>query len=300
MTVFFDKEETHRLCEELGVSHTPAARLAAGDTVDSLISRFGLPVVLKPRRSFWADTGKAREDVMIAVDREQLASALANIGDRTRYLVEGYFSGNGTGVSVLCDNGTVLQAFQHRRLREGWGGCSSYRISEAVHPELRQAVERICQRTAHTGVCMFEFRVNPETGKWILLEINARFWGSMALPLALGLDYPSWLHELMVTGRRVEPQAYRAGVRSRNLLLDANNLRKRLMQGGFSGLGNWLVEAMDFLVQPLRWATGRETPDSLALDDPAPAVREIWSVFRRPTRPTAEPATPAGIETSIS
>lgn len=283
MQMFFDKEQTHGLCDDLGIPHVPWARLAPADTAESLIARFGLPLVLKPRRSFWGDTGRAREIVEIVDDRRHLEHCLATIPDRSRYLVEGYFEGSGTGVSVLSSNGTILQAFQHRRLREGRGGCSSYRISEAVNPGLRQAAERICFRTKHTGVCMFEIRVNRKTGKWVLIEINARFWGSLPLPLALGLDFPNRLHDLLVHGRSSDGEAYPAGIRSRNLLLDANNLLKRLRRDRLAGFGRWLADAAGFAAQPLRWLTGGEKIDSFAADDMVPALREIGSVLRRMT-----------------
>ena len=61
-------------------------------------------------------------------------SVLVSLTDRSRYLVESYFEGSGVGVSVLAHEGEILQIFQHRRLREGKGGNSSYRISETVNP----------------------------------------------------------------------------------------------------------------------------------------------------------------------
>ncbi len=284
ISVFFDKEQTHQMCDELDVAHTAFKRLAETDTSDSLISRFGLPLVMKPRRSFWTDKLKAREDVVIAVSREEVRETLESIPDRSRFLVESYFTGDGTGVSILCRNGKVLQAFQHRRLREGWGGCSSYRISEKVNEELGKAVEKISARTDLTGVCMFEFRVNRSTGAWILVEVNARFWGSMQLPLAIGMDFPNWLHELMVHDRVPPTFHYADSVRSRNVLLDANNLLKQLIRQGRHGIFNWTLDVVDFCVQPLRWITGKEKPDTIDIDDPIPALKEFLSVFQRTAR----------------
>lgn len=284
IVVFFDKAETHRLCAELGIAHARFTLLTDDDSADSLINRFGLPLVLKPRRSFWADKLNAREDVIIAETSVEVEDALRGIPERSRFLAESYFVGSGTGVSVLCQNGKVLQAFQHRRLREGWGGCSSYRISEMVNTELRQAVNKICARTKLTGVCMFEFRVNQSTGEWILIEVNARFWGSMQLPLAIGMDFPKWLHELLVHGRTSPAMSYAPGVRSRNILLDANNLLKLLLRRGKSSLSRWALDAVDFLIQPARWITGQEKPDTIDFDDPVPALKEFVFAFRKSAR----------------
>ena len=275
MDIFYDKEETHKLCEGLGVPMAPSARLKPSDTATSLIARFGLPLVLKPRRTFFAEKDQAREIVEIADTENEVRRILGTITEHARYIVESFFVGEGVGISVLTKDGNILQAFQHRRLREGKGGASSFRISEEVDPELREACAKILARVRHTGVCMFEFRHNARTGAWILIETNARFWGSMALPLALGLDYPNMLYELMVDSLTPEGKPYKAGVRSRNLLLDGNNLFKRLQRINLSNAGAWLSDAGDFALQPVRWLRGMEFSDSFVLDDLKPALWEF-------------------------
>ncbi len=295
MDLFYDKEATHTFCEGLGVAMAPWSRLRPADSAESLVASFGLPLVLKPRRTFFADKDQAREVVEIVDDMPSLTALLSRIEDRARYLVEGFFPGEGVGVSVLADKGRVLQAFQHRRLREGKGGPSTFRISERLDPALRAATETMSAATGHTGVCMFEFRHNPDTGRWILIEINARFWGSMALPVSLGLDYPNRLYDLMVNGIATPEKPYAAGVLSRNLLLDGFNLLRRIPQLRVATFGGWLSDAGGFALQPLRWLSGRETSDSFVLDDLKPAFWEFTEIARKLSRPSAARA--AGLQT---
>ena len=275
MQYLFDKQSTRDLCSRLGIDTVPGARLENHDDAQSLIARYGLPLVVKPRRSYWPDKSDRWGKVYIAEHEDELAGILANLGDRTRYLVERYFEGVGVGLSVLAQNGHIQQAFQHRRLREGWGGSSSYRVSEAVDPGLREACEKICKHTELTGVCMFEFRWNDSSKAWVLLETNARFWGSMPLPLSLGVDFPRYLFDMMVNGRVHPPAQYAAGIRSRNIVLDGFNLVASLRRSTF---GAWLGELASYLAQPVGWLTGRERSDSLVGDDLRPAVSE-WAVL---------------------
>ena len=275
MDIFYDKEETHRLCEGLGIPMAPSARLRPSDKASDLVARFSLPLVLKPRRTFFAEKDQAREVVEIADTESEVQRILGTITQHANYIIEGFFVGEGVGVSVLAKEGRILQSFQHRRLREGKGGASSFRVSEKVDPELREACAKVISRVNHTGVCMFEFRHNPQTGAWILIETNARFWGSMALPLALGLDYPNMLYELMVDGRVPEERPYMAGVRSRNLLLDGYNLLQRLRHIRTSTAAGWLGDAGDFALQPVRWLKGTERSDSFVADDLKPALWEF-------------------------
>ena len=71
---------------------------------------------------------------------------------------------------------------------------------------------------------MFEFRYNPVTADWVLLEVNARFWGSLPLPLSLGVDFPRFLYELMARNTEVPQVNYSAGIMARNFALDSSNL----------------------------------------------------------------------------
>jgi predicted ATP-grasp superfamily ATP-dependent carboligase len=277
MDLLFDKEQTHRMCRDLGISVVRAQRLDLSATASGLVSKFGLPLVIKPRRSVWADRLGSLEKVAI-LDREQdVAAFLASVAEHDRFQVEAFFAGEGVGVSVLAHEGRILQAFQHRRLREGRGGVSSYRISEAPDAELLAACAKICRHIGHSGVCMFEFRVDRSNRSWILIETNARFWGSMALPVAIGVDFPRLLYELTVEARESPPIAYPVGVRSRNFVLDGFNLLGRLRRGERRG---WLSDLGDYLAQPIGWITGRERSDSFVADDPAPALWECAGLFK--------------------
>ena len=280
VSLLFDKERTRQLCAELGIPVADGARVSPSDTAQDLAARFGLPLVLKPRRSYWVDRLAAWGKVWIVDSEPELQTLLGTLHEPSRYLVEAYFEGVGVGVSVLAENGEILHAFQHRRLREGLGGSSSYRVSEPVDGELYRACEKICGRTKLTGVCMFEFRWNPKNRRWILLETNARFWGSSPLPLSLGVDFPLFLYDLMVHRIRHPRAPYPAGIRARNWVLDGFNLiagARRLRAGE---IGAWLADLGDYLTQPVRWASGRERSDSFVRDDLRPALWETAILLR--------------------
>jgi predicted ATP-grasp superfamily ATP-dependent carboligase len=153
-------------------------------------------------------------------------------------------------------------------------------VSEAVSPALQAACEKICRRTGLTGVCMFEFRWRPATQEWILLETNARFWGSSPLPLSLGVDFPRYLFDLLVHDRRHERVQYPSGIRSRNAVLDGMNLFKSIGRLGSKDIGNWISEFGKFLLQPLFWLTGRERSDTFVRDDLRPAFAECAMLAR--------------------
>jgi biotin carboxylase len=280
MDLLFDKQRTRELCDELGIPIAPGGVLAVSDTAHDLIARFGLPLIVKSRRSYWIDQMGVMGKTAIVDTEQQLEKVLDSLNDRSRYLVEGFFTGAGVGVSVLADKGIVVQAFQHRRLREGKGGPSSYRISEAVDPDLYAACERVCARTNLNGVCMFESRYNLATRKWILIETNARLWGSLSLPVSLGVDFPRLLVDLLVHHRRHGTISYTPGIRSRNFVLDGFNLLAGLRNRKMSSVPSWIGDVCQFLIQPIRWLTGSERSDTFVLDDLGPAFWELATLAR--------------------
>lgn len=297
METLFDKMTTKALAQMLGIPVCAGEQLTSGKSAAELVARYGLPVVVKPKHSYSFDHLTTWGRVHIAETFVDLERVLSAIEEPERYLVEGYFkNGVGVGVSVLCCKGKILQAFQHRRLREGWGGSSSYRISEDCNPGMLDGVTKVCAEMQIDGVCMFEFRRNPADGTWILLEVNARLWGSLPLPVSIGVDFPRALCESLL-GRPVSlPGRYLAGVRSRNTLLDGFNLIKATRQRRFESLREGLAAWADFLAQPIWWAVGREHSDSFTVDDPLPGFAEILDLCKRlvrrevhePKRRTAE------------
>lgn len=272
---FFDKQVTHELARKLRIPVAKFHQLGKPTSEDSLLDEFELPFVIKPTRTFWPGKDKHADVVEIVESREQLSGFLDSLQLKERYSAEAYFEGDGVGISVLAQNGKISQAFQHRRLREGRGGSSSYRISETLHPEMLRAVEKLCDYTSYSGVCMFEFRQNADTGQWILLEVNARFWGSMALPVALGVDFPNLLYDQLVFGSATSPISYPPGRRCRNLVLDGYNLLGQSSRLSLMQFPGWVMEVISLLMHPVNVIFGREHSDSLAFDDIYPAIAEL-------------------------
>ena len=168
----FDKLKTKDLARSLGIPMADGEQLRSNESASALIERYGLPLVIKPKRSYTFDHLTTWGRVHIAESSEQLEDVLSSIDTPDGYLVEAYFKGGfGCGISVLAAKGQVIQAFGHRRLREGWAGSSSYRISEACRPAMLEAATKICEALNIDGVCMFEFRCRLD-GSWILLEVE--------------------------------------------------------------------------------------------------------------------------------
>jgi protein-tyrosine-phosphatase/predicted ATP-grasp superfamily ATP-dependent carboligase len=272
IAVLFDKHAVRECARSLGVPVADGGLPQPGETAAAILERYGAPLMIKPRRSFTLAAPEHRRTVQAVRDAATLAPLLPALPPED-YLFESFFPGRGLGVSVLAGQGRVLQAFEHHRVREDEAG-SYYRVSAPLTPALLAACEAICGALSYTGLAMFEFRRDPANGAWVLLEVNARPWGSMPLPVGLGVDFPWFLYRLLVDGVAEPRRSYRAGVYARNLLLDLRGLTadaQRRHACGKAWVGPWLAD----LAELRRWPLGQELSDTLVADDPTPGLVEL-------------------------
>ena len=160
------------------------------------------------------------ESDSLVVRLEELDSVRKSISENikkySRFIVQGHASGQGVGVFFLRWKGSIRAKFMHRRLHEVpiEGGVSSLRESWWHEEIYLDALARV-NYLNWDGVSMFEYKWDSETGKFYLLEMNARFWGSLHLPIYAGVDFP----KLLVAARDNElfpmPQ-FATNVRCRN------------------------------------------------------------------------------------
>jgi predicted ATP-grasp superfamily ATP-dependent carboligase len=132
-------------------------------------------------------------------------------------LVQERTVGDGVGVFLLRTDRVTRLAFGHRRVREKppAGGVSTCREAIVPPPALLAACERLLDALAYDGVAMVEFKQDAMSGEYVLMEINARLWGSLQLAIDAGVDFPSWLVAWALGRPWPPPPAPRTGVRTR-------------------------------------------------------------------------------------
>ncbi|MGQ0558019.1 MAG: carboxylate--amine ligase [Sphingosinicella sp.] len=274
LEIFIDKVRTRTLAERVGVPVARAASIAKASDAAALIDRLGLPLVLKPRRSHRPGSSWLKETVRIIRDRAELVSALAAVKP-AQWLAESYFDGVGIGLSVFAEQGQIRLAWQHRRFRARLGGMSTHRTGTPIDPRLFSDVKVLADATRLDGVAMFEFRMDPATGAYVLIEVNPRLWGSMPLALRAGIDFPAalcgWLPASCVAANKKWQAATNLSAELDRLSEEwamARSGREYLrLIGEFARFG--LSVAM-----PSRF-------DSWAKDDPAPFYIERRQVLAR-------------------
>ena len=220
LEIVCDKSQTLDVARRVGVPIPATVVVYHEDEVDAHAERLRFPVVCKPMASsVWASSGYVHLPVFYALDRHELRREVVKRLAACPVMLQEYRPGTGVGVEVLARRGEILQAFQHERLHELplTGGGSTYRVSTPVDPVLREHARRLLAAVGWTGVAMVEFKVDRETGDATLMEINGRFWGSLALSSRAGMSFATDLHEMLTRGTTPPARAYVSGVRCRKL-----------------------------------------------------------------------------------
>ena len=274
LEVFFDKIGTRQLAQRCDVAIPDGCLWRADSSLAQLQAEIGFPMVAKHRQSYKLSQLYVRTQVRILDNVAALNEWLdLNQPAPDTVYFEKVVDGIGIGVSVLCHQGQILQGFEHHRANE-LAGSSYYRKSMPLHAERIAAVTRMVAALNYTGLAMFEFKLNTQSGHWVLLEVNARPWGSLPLPLACGIDFPYRLYQLLCTHQVTLPKSYPAGRYNRNLIGDIWQMRALASQLKGQPLTLAKVTAC-WLAGFARLLTLREKHDMLVADDPRPAWAEV-------------------------
>src|SRR5208337_852450 len=281
--IVFDKFKANDLAYSLGIPLPRGKIISDISQVEAVLSEFKFPVILKPRSSFTIYNLENKYYVHKVYNPKELRTCLLSLFSQGNVLIQENFPGTGVGVEFIADHGEILLAFQHVRVHEPvTGGGSSYRKSVPIHAELIDATRRLIKSLNYTGVAMIEFKFNFETGKWIFVEINGRFWGSLPLAVAAGADFPYYLYQLIVEGRRSFPQDYKVGLFCRNLTNDLGSLPQNLKLY-YADPSSKAFSKKKVAEELSNILLLRERSDTLVIDDPMPGLVELGRLIRKAT-----------------
>jgi predicted ATP-grasp superfamily ATP-dependent carboligase len=224
----FDKDETTRLAASLGVAVPATLLVTTPEQAREAAPSLPYPVVLKPRASEELRNGTLRKAgrPRYARNPSEFDDAYREITRRSSaVLVQQFVPGEGTGYFALMHQGELRAEFAHRRIRDviPTGSGSALRISVDPDPEIRRASLAILSALRWHGVAMVEFRKQPGSSA-VFMEVNGRFWHSLALACYAGVDFPALLARMAEKGDVEPTSGYQRGVRCRWLLGDARHL----------------------------------------------------------------------------
>lgn len=231
----WDKKKTYELAEKLDIPCPKTFNPRSIDEIPALFPR--LPLAVKPavkENFFYATGAKAwRADTP-----EQLLSlyekAIAQIKPE-EILIQEIVPGDGTTQYSYCafvQKGVPVSVLTARRARQHpreFGRAATY-VETIDAPEIEDLSERFLKAINYHGVVEIEFKRDPRTGEYKLLDVNARPWGFHAIGPAAGVDFPHMIYADQM-GLPVEATRARAGVGWLRMVSDVPTAVSDLLHG---------------------------------------------------------------------
>lgn len=224
LLIGLDKQETVKAARKANIPH-PKTVFREDIPLSSIDSILEYPIVVKSRR------GRGRAGVTVCGEFDELVQSTRRIEATFGPVLFQEFIPNGgeRGVYTLYNwsGEPIGLTVQHRlRSRPPEGGASTYRET-VFDPELVEFADKFLRSLDWHGLAMVEFRIDDRTGESQLLEVNPRLWGSLALSVHAGVNFPYLLYQLAI-GQDPEPVLeYEVDVRARCLFTDGLQVLQR-------------------------------------------------------------------------
>jgi predicted ATP-grasp superfamily ATP-dependent carboligase len=235
LQIALDKARTLEVAARLGIGVPASSRWPHGDRGES----GPFPRVLKPVYSV-VEQGEDLDELspVLVRNAEQRKAALERLLRHCPALDQELVPGIGIGVECLYANGRLVHYFAHERLHEGTGGGlgsgSFYRKSISPPAPLLEAARALLDALQWHGVAMVEFKYDRESGRSWLMEINPRLWGSVALAIDAGVDFPYGMY-CVATDKDPGPQPiYRRPQYTRLVPQDLEWIGRQIRRSGAS------------------------------------------------------------------
>jgi predicted ATP-grasp superfamily ATP-dependent carboligase len=216
LTKAHDKAICMDMADSLGVPLPTVYQVpSSSEDIEKWASSLEYPVIVKYRSG---------EDLSLPADKrysvcrkpsEFIHSYNAMDSLQARPVVQKYIDGADWGVAVLFDHDSrPIADFTYRsiRLRPKIGGPTVFAESCRCDELVDYAVSLLTP-LKWRGMAMLDFR-RDEHGNFYLLEINPRFWGSMALSIESGVDFP-YLYYMACLDKKFRKPKQQDGVRVR-------------------------------------------------------------------------------------
>jgi predicted ATP-grasp superfamily ATP-dependent carboligase len=280
LDVAVSKSRTLALASELGIAVPRSIPVNDVSGVAAAVREVGLPAVVKPIESWVERDGRGTRlspNVVLTVDeaKQTVEHVLAEGG---RVLIQQWLPGRREAVSLFYARGRFWARVAQVSYRE-WpilGGASVLCETIPLLPDITADSERLVRAIDLEGCSMVEFRRDKE-GRAVLMEVNPRMGGSVALAISAGINFPKLMYDWKLNGILEDQVTHQVGKRLRWLAGDIWNLKCTFENQGHPDTPSRLTAATTFVADFFR----HTSVDGLEFGDMRPAFAEMNKIVVR-------------------
>ncbi|TEU11858.1 MAG: ATP-grasp domain-containing protein, partial [Anaerolineales bacterium] len=177
-----------KLMQEHGIPTIPTVLCTLDSDFEQQIRHLEFPVLIKPVMA-WGGEGIQRFDNV-----SQLYEFLEQCDSekiKNRYIVQSFLTGYVGGLNILCQQGQMLAY----TIQQGFiPNPQEYAAAAAVQFVEREGVldvaTKLISALKYNGVANIDMFYDAEDNQVKILEVNARFWGSLRGSYVAGVSFP--------------------------------------------------------------------------------------------------------------
>lgn len=213
---FHDKWQTFQLCKETGVPAPKTWKPACSEDLEHIAAHNSFPLVIKIQMGCGIKRG-----VRVAKNKDELFEKYNELKSQESFgflvnfespLIQEFLEGPIHDVVGLFDKGEPVAVMSQKRVLtlpiDGGTGSVNETTDE---PQAIEYACRLMKAIKWTGPAMCEFKKTDEEN-YSLLEVNPKFWGTLALAIAAGLDIPTLSARLFHDGKVEKIKSYNVGL----------------------------------------------------------------------------------------
>jgi predicted ATP-grasp superfamily ATP-dependent carboligase len=235
------------------------------------------PVIIKPY------IGAGSEGIVVVESPECIGAEYRKVVEKYgQAIVQEYIQGDPYLFNGLFNkDGDPRRISLIRKIREyPLGGGPTCSGETARRQDIIDLSMRLFKELGYWGFVSTDVIVDRRDNVPKLLDINPRFFGAIAIPMAAGIDYPYLFYRMIKEGDIDKDLQYKVGVKGRSLLVDTRHMLG-VMGGKRSpkyGLGRWQT-----LANYLRFDE-YSCDFIISGDDLGPGFSEFGNLLRRKLR----------------
>ncbi len=176
--------------------------------------------------------GNSAKGVYFPKNKDELLK-LQELHKDDETLLEEWIGGTDYCVDCVRWNGFWKSSVYHALVTKTDGGGTTTQREIVSVPELERYAKMLLDSVDFHGVCGMDFRYDPDSNRAAFIEVNARFTGGLATPVAAGFDIPWVIYKLATEGKFEEPCDACIGVKTKWILGDIITFVGRLLKFNF-------------------------------------------------------------------
>ncbi|MFX1363267.1 MAG: ATP-grasp domain-containing protein, partial [Promethearchaeota archaeon] len=280
----YDKSLTFKTAIEAGVPVPRTYFVKNLAELKGISKNASYPLVVKPRWSWvWNGEKATFRRPSYVNSAAELVRVYSTIHKQFAFpLVQEYIPGNNYSVAVLYSNSQpkAMCGIKVYRTFPVTGGNSVYRESAKLDPQLKEYALRLLKALDWHGIAEVEFKLDSRDSVPKLMEVNGRFWGSLEVAMAAGVDFPYLLYRLVVGDDVPQVSNYRLGVKCRWVEGDIQHLVS-VMKTSLNGEGVHCATRTRTLLDFFKLYESNLKYDCFYWDDPLPFFSVFYGLVKK-------------------